>query len=869
MVTGSRSILTRVPTRFHREIGCTSSVAGALCAALCLAFLSCMAPDPRQERSNPFDPGGNNWLYDRKPDLAVTVSAKPLWSDFDFDDSTGTIELRYRMSDPDYPYDSASLFVSIGTLLQQLNSAGEVHDTGAVLEFDRLKLATRYYYQLTATDSRDSSTTVLDSFETPSGIPPRAPHNAGIQNTTYGVKLGYTPGVSGGIHILRADQLAGPFEIIKDTVCGASSQTGYVQDTINDYRVRYYRTGSYNGFGTALADGILSGSRYASDIGVPYNVEVTYIDSHYVSISWYMADASVTSYEIFRNDSIHGAVRNIGATPSRSYRDTLTLCRKYYYSVAAVQENRIGAQSTVATISVPRAPSYLSLSDNEIDRISLTWQSVSDAWGYTVYRKKVQYGDSAIVIGHTGETVFDDFVDSSGSYYYAVCADNVLGEHGALTSYKKGSTMILGTSSGVEASRGLYSKRIHLSWQPVNDAQSYIIFHGFASDDTLAPLDTVEATSYDHESNDGLTHYYAVSAYLPGNTGARSTVVSGYAKRLAAPVDVNATQGAYHKVIQLSWSEVPGAVRYIIYRSDNPAPGSFIPVGATGALGYSDSVFAASKDFYYQIAAVSSEDEVGAHSVSSIGYLYRTPPPTGVDATDGTMEGCIGITWTESLPSQEYAVYRSTASFGPFVKIAEVNGAGYVDSSIDASGRYYYYKVAYVDSDGVEGVLSEYDRGNAKTDMYPTGLVAAAGYTAGYIRIEWNSCSGATAYNVYRSLFPAGFDHEKIAVTADTFYQDSSAKPDSTYYYRVSWIKDNVESMVSVDVASGRTGTAPHVPVLVVKGLPAGLALTWTLDALSLPADTFLVYRSTDRLIPLIMAMSRNRNSGLPTSNTL
>ncbi len=95
----------------------------------------------------------------------------------------------------------------------------------------------------------------------------------------------------------------------------------------------------------------------------------------------------------------------------------------------------------------------------------------------------------------------------------------------------------------------------------------------------------------------------------------------------------------------------------------------------------------------------------------------------------------------------------------------------------------------------------------------PTGVNAAAGNNQ--VTLSWNAVSGATSYNVKRSLTPGG-PYETNA-TASTSYVDSTAVNWTTYYYVVSAVNTVGEGANSSEV-SAKPQPAPTVPAA-----PAGL----------------------------------------------
>ncbi len=677
-----------------------------------LLFLLCAKRDGFYGRSNPFDPGGMDWRFDGKPDLSIQVEHPSLWSDFNFDDSTGMITVKYSMHDVNVPYDVATLTVLSGTSLPALKEVATITDTGGEYIFTGLKRSTHYYCQFIARDSWDSSVIISDSFTTPGGIPPSRPKVRAIIDTTFGVILDLSPNISKHTCIWRSENPVGPYRIVKDTQYSSSNRFYY--DTLNDYHMRYYRIGAMNESGVSLSGPTLFGHRIAFDSWAPTGVTVFYPDSHHVTISWVSSGVGV-AYALFRADSANGIFALRGNTKSTQFSDTLLRCSRYFYRIASVKDDRMSRLSAAVTLSPPPSPDNLKATNGVYtDRVHLSWSSVPTACGYNVYRGNYSYStDPTVIIGTSSKPVFDDFLDSACNFYYKVSAFNLFGDPGPFSSTVQGSPLPLEIPASVSASQGLCSRMVKISWSPVKDCKSYIVYHGLTSGGVVFPLDTIESTGFEHTINDGLLHYYAVSSFISNVRSRKSSVTMGYALRLPAPSGVNATRGTVRGAVQIIWNAATNAKRYYIFRSDSGSTHSYTLIDSVTTLTYSDSVSTAA-EYYYQIAAGTSTGDIGEHSSPASGYAFRNPPVTNLDASDGTQQGGIELSWMPDSMAKSYIVYRGTTSFGLFVKIAKVDGPKYIDLSIGSSDFYYYYKVSVVDVFGVEGVLSDYDRGHGK-----------------------------------------------------------------------------------------------------------------------------------------------------------
>ena len=136
----------------------------------------------------------------------------------------------------------------------------------------------------------------------------------------------------------------------------------------------------------------------------------------------------------------------------------------------------------------------------------------------------------------------------------------------------------------------------------------------------------------------------------------------------------------------------------------------------------------------------------------------------------------------------------------------------------------------------------------------PTGLNASAQGTSS-IQVTWNAVSGATGYKVYRSS-SAGGVYNFIGNAPSSPYTDSGLSANTTYYYKVSSVKNSEESAMSSSYASAVTQTSggvidnpPTQPTgLVVTSASSGsITLSW--NGVS-TATSYNVYRSNTQTAP-------------------
>jgi hypothetical protein len=171
--------------------------------------------------------------------------------------------------------------------------------------------------------------------------------------------------------------------------------------------------------------------------------------------------------------------------------------------------------------------------------------------------------------------------------------------------------------------------------------------------------------------------------------------------------------------------------------------------------------------------------------------------PTGLIAIAGDSQ--VTLSWTAVNAAVGYNIKRSTATGGPYTTIAtNVAGTSYVDSTV-TSGTTYYYVVTAVDGSGNEGANSNEAFATLAVSP-PINLTAISGNSQ--VVLSWGAVNAASGYNVKRST-TAGGPYSIIATNvAVTNYADSIVTNGTTYYYVVTALNANGESVNSNEASA-------------------------------------------------------------------
>ena len=204
------------------------------------------------------------------------------------------------------------------------------------------------------------------------------------------------------------------------------------------------RPSSHNDSITISADANSRTDTYGFNVSAPTSVSAsdgTYTDR--VSVTW-SSSSGAEEYEVWRNttDSSASASRIAENVPGTVFSDySASSGQAYFYWVKA--KNDAGttgfssSNSGYRQVGTPSAPIGVSASDGTYtDKVRVTWNSVSGATSYEVWRHTSNSSGSATRIGNSvTSTSYDDITASAGqTYYYWAKAKNAGGTSGFSSS---------------------------------------------------------------------------------------------------------------------------------------------------------------------------------------------------------------------------------------------------------------------------------------------------------------------------------------------------------------------------------------------------------------------------------------------------
>ena len=326
-------------------------------------------------------------------------------------------------------------------------------------------------------------------------------------------------------------------------------------------------------------------------------------------------------------------------------------------------------------------PSTVIATENEIDKIVLTWSKVSAAVEYRVYRSESADSGFKLLVEVQDPTFTDTgailSLKSGLSYYYKIACVSVEGIESALSTAVVGRCYL---SNGevipppeVIASQGAFQDKIEVKWTEVPTALYYRVFR--SETDETGSFEAAEAFIVDNVSETvfvdtdvelGKVYYYKIQSVgaspEPGAEPVSSTLsVSGSGS--LASFSVGAVEGFSASVdisngVYLEWNPVDFPVE--IFRAEAQSVGesgsefeavedfALLAEVEAGISSYSDvKTNMKEKPYLYKIQAVKSDAERGILSEAVVGHVPITPPVITFLGGEGTL--IIDLNKTPSL----------------------------------------------------------------------------------------------------------------------------------------------------------------------------------------------------------------------------
>ena len=225
---------------------------------------------------------------------------------------------------------------------------------------------------------------------------------------------------------------------------------------------------------------------------------------------------------------------------SGSFTDTPNSTGIYYYGMHvvdtsgnwSVEPDPPGPIMVTVTNPIINPPTGVQASDGTYtDKVRITWNSVTGASYYHVYRATSSEGSKISLGSWQSSNSYDDTSASPGQtyYYFVKAATSSSGSNASDYSVYNEGWRKLSPPTGVNASDGTYTDKVGITWNSVSGASYYRVYRATSSGGTKTSLSGWQSsTSYDDTSaTPGQTYYYFIKA-ATSSSGYRESDYSSY-----------------------------------------------------------------------------------------------------------------------------------------------------------------------------------------------------------------------------------------------------------------------------------------------------------------------------------------------------
>ena len=616
---------------------------------------------------------------------------------------------------------------------------------------------------------------------------------------------------------------------------GTTTENSFADTAVEAGKTYFYQVRSI----AANGDGSVLGEAGYRVVKLPFATNVAAVlGEDHITVSWAPAELA-ENYIIYRKTTTGNWIRlaSVPATQTKFDDTVVSSGVTYIYAVVSSAQGFNTELSEVSnSVYFLSAPEVVGVF-NGSNGMEFKFKSVEGAQKYNIYRREAN-GQFGAPVGTVNQSTLKEYkyVDSKAlsgvQYVYGV--QSVYGDIKSAITESDLACCLDEPEFELEAAY----EGVKVSWDAVRGAEEYRIYYSTTNKaDTLKLLTTVKGTSYIHkDATSGRNNYYAVEAVC-GDTISTNTL--DYIYFLSAPKDVKLSSTKSY--VQLKWSDILGADRYIVYRK---VSGSSTwdklsldieeekIVEGDKTVTYiiaKDTTAKAGNKYVYSVVSSDGEDFSAKNETGWTISLLKAPSIKSVENYYGGPK----ITWGKVSGASKYKIYRKTSSSGKWSYIGYTKSTSYVDKTAK-SDKKYYYAVTTVSGSEESGYSS------TKTINYLAApVVKVENETSTAIKVSWGKVTGAQKYEVYRKEGSAK-KWTKVKTTSSRYYTDKKVKNGKTYKYMVKAIDGKIVSGYDSDGESIKRLAAPtHVSV---KSAKSGITFKWKKVT---GASGYIVYRKT------------------------
>jgi len=641
--------------------------------------------------------------------------------------------------------------------------------------------------------------------------------------------------------------------------------------------------------------GLLDSVQDIPDPGVPYYIKAltALAGNQQVSLSWTAPNnggAAITDYHLYYRVKGTDDFIYFQRSASTALIGTVTGLNNgtdYEFMVRAVNSYGEAANSIIVVskpltpITAPGSPTNLLLVAGN-GQVDASWTAPASNGGspITNYKKQYKLSDSNTwlnfvePVSTATSTTFLGLTNGL-SYDFRIIAVNAVGD--STPSVFASITCPAAPAPPVVLQAQGGDGVVNLTWGESSDNGStitaYKLYRGLTSGSlTLYQTLGVVISYADTGVANGTTYYYEVSSVNAVGESFHSNTASAtpVATPVVAPSPVRSVE-ALPQVgsIKVSWqapldegtSPITG---YQVFRGPDANSGTLIQSVADTVFSYTDTTAANGQTYYYYVLAVSADGVSTKSNVSSATpTVFYPSTPQNFALVPG--DGQIRLNWANPSSSGTgaltgFKIYTGTSA----ANLTLLTTVGLVTTYLHtpvANGTLRYYAISAINGFG-EGTKTATLSATPSAPVTPVAPSAPQNPTAtagdNQVALTWgapasNGTSALTSFKIYRGNTSTSLSLlTTINSPTQLNYTDGSAVNGNTYYYAISAVSADGESVKSTTVSATPTAPVTPVPPTAPQNLAATagngqVSLSWGTPSLagSSPITHYNVYRGT------------------------